>query len=294
MKINIFNQMKRRCGAAGVLLSLCTALLLTACAGEEAEAEPEEIWQDVFQITRQDRRTEPQDETEVERVNLDVCGKDGVTLTEGGDIWVSGSLEGGRLIIDADEDELVHLYLSGVHITSDRGPAIEVKGASKVIVTLVSETESALSDSPDYTGSEESRACFYSVSDLTVNGGGALKVFGYHEDGIRSRDRIKLLGGRIEVQAKGDGIRGSDGILLADAAVDIQSEENGLRTANQDTSVKGVVEIRGGALSVIAGRNGIYAASDLYMRDCTCSINAVEEKVRAEGAAYIADGCLNE
>jgi len=286
--------MKRRCGTAGVLLSLYTVLLLTACVGEEAGAEPEEIWQDVFPITRQDRRTEPQDETEVERVNLDVCGKDGVTLTEGGDIWVSGSLEGGRLIIDADEDELVHLYLSGVHITSDRGPAIEVKGASKAIVTLVSETESVLADSPDYTGSEESRACFYSVSDLTINGDGSLQVFGYHEDGIRSRDRIKLLGGRIEVQARGDGIRGSDGILLADAAVDIQSEENGLRTANQDMSAKGVVEIRSGALSVIAGRKGIYAASDLYMRDCICSINSVEEKARAEGAAYIADGCLDE
>lgn len=275
-------------------MTLCAALLLTACAGEEAEAEQEEVWQEVFSITRQDRRTKPQDAQDVERVNLDACEDDRVILTEGGDIWLSGSLEGGRLIVDAQEDELVHLYLANVNISSDEGPAIEVTEASKVIVTLVSGTENVLSESPNDTSGEESRACLYSVSDLTINGDGSLQVFDYYEDGIRSRDRIKLLGGSIEVQAKGDGIRGSDGILLADAAVEIQSEKNGLRTANQDMSAKGVVEIRSGVLSVIAGKNGIYAASDLYMRDCICSINAVEEKARAEGAAYIADGCLNE
>ncbi|MDE7247637.1 MAG: hypothetical protein K2N43_07095, partial [Lachnospiraceae bacterium] len=57
---------------------------------------------------------------------------------------------------------------------------------------------------------------------------------------------------------------------------------------------KGVVEIRVGMLSMIVGKNGIYAVSDLYMRDCACSVNSVEEKVRVEGTAYIADGCLNQ
>ena len=41
---------------------------------------------------------------------------------------------------------------------------------------------------------------------------------------------------------------------------------------------------------MIAGQNGVSAASDLYLYGGRCSVNAVEEKLRAEGDAYIADG----
>ncbi|MDE7198191.1 MAG: carbohydrate-binding domain-containing protein, partial [Lachnospiraceae bacterium] len=235
--------MKRRYRTGHVLSLLCAALLLTACAGEDAKAGQEEAWQDVFPITGQDERTQPQEPWEV---NLDACGKDRVLLTQAGDIWLSGSLEGGQVVVDVDEDELVHLYLAGVNISSGQGPAILIKEASKVIVTLVSGTENVLSDSPDYTGYEESRACLYSVSDLTINGEGILRVYGYHEDGVRSKDRIRLLGANIEVQAKGDGVRGNDGILAVDMTLDIQSEQNGLRTANQGADGRGAVQSRGG------------------------------------------------
>lgn len=282
--------MKRRRGIAGVLLSLCAVFSLTACAVEDAGEKQEEISREFFQVTGQDERTEPENPLEI---NLNTYGKETIYITEGGDVWLFGSLEEGRIVIDADEDELVHLYLAGVTVSSGRGPAIVAEEASKIIVTLVSETENVLSDSPDYTDYGERQACLYSAPDLTINGEGSLRVFGYHEDGIRSRDRVKLLGGSIEVQAKGDGIRGSDGILIGEADLDIQSEQNGLRTANQGAKGRGTVEVRGGTLSLIAGKNGIYAASDLYMRDCRCSVNSVEEKVRAEGTAYIAEGCLN-
>lgn len=282
--------MKTRCRASAVFLFLCAGFLLTACAREE-ERQREETLQEIFRVTGQDQVTEPQKPQEI---NLDDCEKEQVFLTKGGDFWISGSMDAGQIVVDADEDELVHLYLDGVNISSAGGPAILVEEASKVIVTLVSGTENVLTDSPDYTNYEESQACFYSVSDLTINGSGSLRVFGYHEDGIRSKDRVKLLGGRIEVQAKGDGIRGSDGILITEAALTIQSEQNGLRTANQGANGKGAVEVRGGTLSLIAGRNGIYAASDLYMCDCICSVNSVEEKVRTEGTAYIAEGCLDQ
>lgn len=282
--------MKRRCRVSALFLPLFAALSLTACAGEDAGEKQEEISQEIFQVTGQDERTEPENPI---AIDLDTWEEETVLLTAGGDVWLSGSLE-GQVVVEADEDELVHLYLAGVDISSARGPAIVVEEAAKVIVTIVSETENVLSDSPDYTEYEDRQACLYSVSDLTINGDGALRVFGYHEDGIRSKDRVRLLDGRIEVQAKGDGIRGSDGILARGADLDIQSEQNGLRTANQGAKGKGVVEVRGGTLSLIAGKNGIYAASDLYMRDCLCSVNSVEEKVRTEGTAYIAEGCMDE
>lgn len=296
--------MKRRYRAVCALLSLCAAMLLTACAeenhgdrtGQDTDWQTERMQYD--RRTVHDRRTEPEDEEKVETVNLDdETGE--VLLTGSGDIRLSGSLD-GSVVIDAAEDELVHLYLAGVDISSGRGPAIVIRGAAKVIVTLVSGTENVLTDSPDYTDPEgrkryeETPACLYSICDLTVNGDGTLRVYGYYEDGIRSKDRMKLLGGSVEVQAKGDGIRGNDGILIRDVSVEVQSEKNGLRTTNRGEDDRGVIEISGGTVSVVAGEKGIYTASDLYLYRCQCSVNAVEEKVKAEGTACIAEGCLNE
>lgn len=280
--------------ARGVLL-LCAALLLTACTGEETAAGQTGQNADWLASrtqqdhrTKHDLRTEPEDMERTERVDLDACENGKVILSGSGDIWLSGSLE-GQVVIDAEEDELVHLYLAGVEVISPNGPALWIREAAKVIVTLVSDTENVLADSPDYTDYEETPACLYSICDLTVNGGGALQVFGYHEDGIRSRDRLKLLDGTVSVQAKGDGVRGNDGIYMQSAFVEIESEKNGLRTVNQGAEDRGVIEVNGGTLSVVAGQNGIRAASDLYLYDVLCSVNAVEEKMRTEGTAYIAD-----
>ena len=306
--------------AACAAMALSAAMLLTACAGENAAAgqdtangqqtssgqdggtglaETDAVTgqQDADWLsarmrqerrTKHDLRTEPEDMEKAEQIDLNAFENGRVILAAGGDIRLSGSLE-GQVIVDAEEDELVHLYLAGVEITSPNGPAIQIQEAAKAVVTLVSDTENALSDSPDYTGYEETPACFYSVCDLTINGEGALRVFGCHEDGIRGKDRIKVLDGTLSVQAKGDGIRGNDGIYMQNVSAEIEREKNGLRTANQGENDRGVIEINGGALSVIAGQNGVSAASDLYLYHCLYSVNAVEEKLRTAGTAYIAE-----
>lgn len=295
---------RRLCRTVCAASVLCAALFLTACAGESPaagqsgqDASTKQIGQDEDWLaqrikrdgrTKHDLQTEPEDMEKAERVDLDAC-ENGKVVLSGSDIWLSGSLE-GQVIIDTEEDELVHLYLAGVEITSPNGPALWVQEASKAVVTIVSDTENILTDSPDYTGYEETPACLYSVCDLTVNGSGTMQVFGYCEDGVRSRDRIKLLDGDLSVQAKGDGIRGNDGIYMQGASVVVESEKNGLRTVNQGDNDRGVIEMNGGILSVIAGKNGISAASDLYLYHGRCSVNAVEETVKAEGSVYIADG----
>lgn len=289
--------MKRSMGTKSIVTALalcavlCAALCLSACAGEspavrevwqeepEKQEKPEEAWQDAFEITREDERTEPG--VEVEKIDLD--GRENrVVIEKAGDIWLSGSLE-GQIVVNVCGDELVHLYLAGVSISSGQGPAILIEKASKVIVTLVSETENALSDSSDYRGYEETKGCLYCAADLTINGAGSLSVAGFCEDGIRSRDVVRILGSNVDVQAKGDGIRGNDGIVIKESRVKVESEGNGIRTADRGKGTKGVIEISGGSLNVIAGKNGIYAASDLHSRDCSLNVNAVEEKTRAEG-----------
>lgn len=269
---------------------VCASLLLCACGEavpDEGAAVESGAESELFPATRQDQKTDAGDAQEID---LDAC-EEGLTITEGGEYLLYGSME-GQVMIDAEEDELVHLYLSGAEIASPAGPAISAVSVSKLIVTLVSGTENVLSDTPDYTGYEETEGCLYSGADLTINGEGALFVYSYHEDGIRSKDRLKILGGQIDVQAKGDGVRGNDGIAICQGNVRIQCEDNGLRTVNYGVSPRGVVEISGGTVQVTAGRNGISAASDLYIRDCSVSVYSVEEMFQAEGTKYIDEGCV--
>lgn len=281
------NSMKRK----GVIAIMCSVLLLSACSENDSSdysVLQENAMGNIFVITEQDRKV---NEEHVEEINLNES--DGiVTISDGGDYFLYGSME-GRIIIDVYEDELVHLYLAGVDITSSEGPAISGISASKIVVTLVSDSINTLSDTANYEEYEDTEGCFYSAVDLTINGDGILNVYGYYEDGIRSKDRIKILGGVIDVQAKGDGIRGNDGIMVQDVTLKVQSERNGMRTANQGANYKGVIEICGSTLDITSGKNGIYGVSDLYMRDCSCNIYSVEEKVRIEGTGYIGEGCLN-
>lgn len=272
----------------GAVAIMGMAVLLCACSVEEASLEgASQVGEgrDIFVVTRQDQKTEAGD---AEEIHLDECGGM-LRITEGGDYLLHGRME-GQIVIEAYEDELVHLYLAGVEVTSAAGPAVSVSGASKLIMTLVSDTDNVLSDSANYEGYEETQGCLYSVADLTVNGDGTLYVYGYHEDGIRSKDRVRILDSVVGVQAKGDGIRGNDGVVIKDASVNIESEGNGIRTANRDEGIKGIVEICGGSLGVTAGRNGIYAANDVYIKDCVYNIHSVEEQVRTEGTGYTGNG----
>lgn len=282
--------MSGRVRRKSVIAILCTGIMLCACAKsapDDAAAVKDVTQSEIFIITRQDQNT---DVGEAQRIDLSVCGER-LTITEGGEYFLYGGMD-GQVIIDTYEDELVHLYLSDVDISSPQGPAISAVSTSKLIVTLVSDTKNVLSDTPDYKGYEDTKSCLYSAADLTINGDGALAVYGYYEDGIRSKDRVKIIDGQIDVQSKGDGVRGNDGIVIKKGDVQIQSESNGLRTVNYGVNPRGVVEISGGTVKITSGRNGISAASDLYIGNCSCSVYSVEEMFQAEGTKYIDEGCV--
>ncbi len=271
--------------------ALSIVLLLCACSRypEKSESETENglKGEEIYPLTAIDQNTVPE-QAEI----LDLSGRDGtVILSESGDYLLKGKMD-GQIIIDVYEDERIHLYLDGADIASAAGPAIYVKSASKLIVTLMPDSENRLSDTVEYEGYEDSEACLYSVSDLTINGEGSLFVYGYHKDGVRSKDKIKIAGGNLEIQAKGDGIRGNDGFAMKEGVLHIQSEANGIRTANSGKAGKGDIELSGGEINLVAGKNGISGAGDVHIRDCVCEIYSIEENIRTSAEKYIDEGCL--
>lgn len=272
--------------AAAVLLSglLSGCSLFDAADDSGAESGKNSVTPMIW-LTREDRRTSSDS---AKSVDLGSAGEE-LLITDAGDYRLSGEMKGSIHI--AAEDQVVHLFLSGVNIKSVTAPAIHVESAGKVIITVEKDSENTLADGSKYVG-DVSDACIYSQCDLTINGSGNLSVSGYYKDAIHSKDFLKVLGVTLFARAKDDGLHGNDGVLINGADISLETEKNGIRTTKSGKVTKGNIEITDAKLSVIAGEHALNASRSIYMVSSKAFLKGVMSNSKAGNAIYIEEGCL--
>ncbi|MBB3112834.1 hypothetical protein FHS18_004936 [Paenibacillus phyllosphaerae] len=197
-----------------------------------------------------------------------------VTISAAGTYVVSGTIADGQLVINVTEDDDVHVVLNGAQITNNDGPAIQVIEAGKVIVTLQEGTDNALTDGATYsdTSDEAPTATLYSKGDLTINGAGKLTVQGNANDGITSKDDLKIMSGTIVVKAADDGIVGKDLLAVKDGTITVDAGGDAMKTTNDTDADKGYIAIAGGTFDLTSVNDGIQAASSLLIGGGTFDI----------------------
>ena len=213
-----------------------------------------------------------------------------IVIEKGGEYILSGNSYYPIKI--ETHDEIVHIFLDDVNVQTTIGPAIEIVSAGKVIITLMEDTINTFYDAAYYSN-EELNAAISATCDLTINGPGVMYVSGVYKDAIHSKDVLKILGGQVQVKAKRYGLKGNDGILLSADAVIIESEKNGCQTSNADKEGKGIIDIRGGDVSIVAGEYALSSVSDVYIRDGHVNMNSVIADIYTEGQQYIAEGTID-
>ena len=187
-----------------------------------------------------------------------------IKIENGGDYVLSGDYS-GQIIVESEEN--VHLILSGVTVYNPMSP-IYVKSAKNVCITLATGTVNTISDSSEYTyedGENEPAAAVYSKADLTINGGGELIVNANYDKGIHSKDDLKIISGKIEVNSVGDAIKGKDCLLIKDGEITITTGVDGLKSNNDSNEEKGYVIIEGGKIKISAGDDAVHAESWLIV-----------------------------
>lgn len=187
-----------------------------------------------------------------------------IKIENGGDYVLSGDYS-GQIIVESEEN--VHLILSGVTVYNAMAP-IYVKSAKNVCITLATGTVNTISDSSEYTyedGEDESAAAVYSKADLTINGDGELIVNANYDKGIHSKDDLKIISGKIEVNSVGDAIKGKDCLLIKDGEINITTGVDGLKSNNDSNEEKGYVIIEGGKINISAGDDAVHAESLLIV-----------------------------
>lgn len=206
--------------------------------------------------------------------NVKVSGND-IIIGAAGQYDVSGTLEEGRIVVDAKDKE-VYIRLNGANITCSYSSAIYGYEASKLTVVLADGTENSITDAEVYDYSDdfslevelEPNACLYSKMDLLICGTGKLMVNGNCEQGITGKDSLYITDATLEVESAGKAILGKDKLVADTAIVKANALDDTLHS-------NGNVLIAGGAYTLAAGDDGIHAdaavISDggiIYVSDC--------------------------
>lgn len=182
-----------------------------------------------------------------------------ITITDEGTYIISGTLQDGMIVVDADKSDKIQIVLNGANISSLTSAAIYVLKADKVFITTAAESESTLSNGGTYKAVDENNidSVIYSKEDLTLNGEGSLVINAKAGHGIVSKDSLVLAGGEYNITAEKHGISGKDDVSVAYGNYKIVSGKDGIHAENTDDESLGFVYISGGTFDIISEGDGI-------------------------------------
>ena len=205
-----------------------------------------------------------------------------VTITEEGTYILSGTLDDGTIIVNADNSAKLHLIFDNVSINSNDSAAILVLSADKVIVTLASE-QNSLSNGGIFTTIDDINinAVLYSKEDLSLNGSGSLTINSPAGHGISCKDDLVLAGGTYTITAGNHGLDANDSIRLTASTISIEAGKDGIHAENTDDTTLGFVYIADGTYNINANDDGIHASSTLTVNNGDINIAESYEGLEA-------------
>ncbi|QCR31194.1 carbohydrate-binding domain-containing protein [Lysinibacillus sp. SGAir0095] len=192
-----------------------------------------------------------------------------ITIRTSGVYEISGKLNDGQIIVNAEDEGTVRLVLNGVEINSSTSAPIFVEKAEKTVVSLEKGTENVLTDGENYvyenSEDDEPNAALFSKDDLTINGEGTLVVNGNYNNGIASKDELRITGGTIQIDAVDDGLMGRDLVAVKDGSILITAGGDGVKSTNDKDASKALIAIEGGTFDITSANDGIQAETSLLI-----------------------------
>ncbi|SDI54978.1 carbohydrate-binding domain-containing protein [Desulfosporosinus hippei] len=209
---------------------------------------------------------------------LDVQGSI-VTISKSGVYEITGSLTNGSIVVDVNrdtDDGTVFLVLNGATIQSQTSAPIYIKNSKKAVILLENGTDNSVAGGSDYVVNEdgEPSAAIFSKSDLTITGGGKLTVTADYNDGITSKDDLKITDGSLIVTSKADGIVGKDSVSIKNGSFEIIAGKDGIRSTNETDEDNGNVVLENGEFTIVAANDGIQAARLVQIDDGSFQLNS--------------------
>ena len=208
-------------------------------------------------------------------VSYTVSNGQDIHITEAGVYVLSGTSSNVTVYVEAGKDDKVQIVLNGVNVTNTNFPVIYVKTADKVFVTISADSILSVTGTFTTDGTVKTDGVIFSKSDLTLNGTAALTITST-QNGIVSKDDLKITGGTYNIKASSKAIQANDSIRIADGTLNLVAGTDGLHAENEDDDTLGYIYIGGGSLNIQAGDDGIHGTSVVQIDGGTMTIKAAE------------------
>lgn len=265
--------------AAAVLVSGCQSAEAADTAGQAALVTPSDMFTD--------RDLEVgYDETTAAAITLSgstaSCDSDAVTvdggtitITDEGTYILSGALDDGMVIVDAEDTDKVQLVLDNASIHCEDCAALYIRQADKVFVTTTADSQNTLSGGETFAQLDDNNidGVIFSKSDLTLNGLGTLTVESPAGHGVVTKDDLVVTGGTYVVTATGQGLSGKDSVRIADGTFTLTTGKDAIQSDNTEDTDKGFVYLAGGTFTITAEGDGLSASSWMQVDDAVCTIS---------------------
>lgn len=188
-----------------------------------------------------------------------------VSITKTGTYILSGSY--GRVTVDAPDSEKIQLVLNDADISDKSGPAIYIKSADKVFITLAENSVNTVSDGDEYSGfsgdEENTDGAIFSRADLCINGYGTLDITANYKCGIVSKDDLVITGGSIAINSKGRAIEGKDCVKLTGCKLNAESGGDGIHSTDTENGAHGYIYIESGEYNIVSANDAFQAETVL-------------------------------
>ena len=219
-----------------------------------------------------------------------------VRIQNAGNYVISGTCTNGQIIVTAAKEDKVRLVLNGMSLQSATDAPLIVESADKVTLTLAAGTENAFSDANQTASaperSEGANACVYSREDLVINGEGALTIHGNFNNGIASKDDLRIVSGTVTVaSARNNGLKGKDAVSILDGTILVKSDDDGIKSDNETDAGRGVINMFGGNVTIECGDDGFQATTSIQIAAGTATVRAGGQQLNSPNS-YAAPGCL--
>ena len=244
---------------------------------ESTQATPEEETQkkQSGQKTKKDSDNAKETTADAAKEATSVSDSDCYMIKDGGSYELSGKID-QMVVVDAGKDD-VELVLADVTIENSEGPAIFVRDAGQVTITLKEGTTNTVSDGESYSITDSDSkldAAIFSKDDLLIQGEGTLIVNGNYKHGIVGKDDLEIASGTFIITAAKDGLQCNDNLTINGGDLTLTVEDDGMHADLSLTINDGTIDIKeceegiesaeivinGGTISLVASDDGLNAA----------------------------------
>lgn len=190
-----------------------------------------------------------------------------VQITEEGTYVLSGTLDDGQIVINAENTDKIQLVLSGVNINSSTSAAIYVLQADKVFITTAKGTENVLTNGGSFVASDDNNvdAVVYSKDDLTFNGEGSLSIESPAGHGVVSKDDLVVTCGTYTISSASHALNGKESVRIAGGTFSLTAGKDGIHAEDKDDAALGFGYISGGSFTISAEGDGIAVSNSLLL-----------------------------